>query len=149
MDENFLKRTCLTPRSQEAFRMSGVLPLEIVYDKFEHYLNYLTKHPEEIAQIKLKKALQSHSDKWQVLKRDVKKIIKLEGDGKWDAESSIMQSRLQAWTFSAMPKTSAMIEVEKEKIAKIRQAVTGAEKMLEQEFTLQAIRQRKIENVGT
>jgi hypothetical protein len=37
MDEKFLKRTCLTPRSQEAFRMSGVHPLEIVYDKFERY----------------------------------------------------------------------------------------------------------------
>jgi hypothetical protein len=120
--------------------MSGVLPQEIVYPKLEHFLDYSTKYPEEIAQIKLKKALQSRSDKMQVLKRDYYKIMKLEGDGKWDAESSMMQSRHQASTFSAMPKTSAMIEMEKEKIAKIRiKQQQEVEKMLEQEFTRQAI----------
>ena len=62
----------------------------------------------------------------------------------------MMQSRHQASTFSAMPKTSAMIEMEKEKIAKIRiKQQQGVEKMLEQEFTRQAIRQQKIENGGT
>jgi len=37
--------------------------------------------------------MQARSDKLQVLKRDYYKIMRLEGDGKWDAESSMMQSR--------------------------------------------------------
>lgn len=53
MDEKWLRRTCLTPRSQEAFRMSGILPQEIIYPKLEHFYDPTQKYGEEIAEVKL------------------------------------------------------------------------------------------------
>ena len=43
--------------------MSGVLPKEIVYPKLEHFLDNTVKYAEEIAEIKLRKALESRADK--------------------------------------------------------------------------------------
>lgn len=76
-----MRRTNLTPRSQEAFRKSGVLPEEIIYPLAEHF-----DGPEDIVQIKLKKAIYARDLKMRALYTDYQKVRDLDAGGKWDPE---------------------------------------------------------------
>lgn len=62
IDDKFLRYTRLTPRSQEAFKMSGILPQEIIHPKAEHF-----EGPDDIIQIRLKKAAYARDQKMKVL----------------------------------------------------------------------------------
>lgn len=95
--------------------MSGVLPEEIIYPKLEHFCN-ARDHSPEIAQIKLRKAIQAREQKLKILVRDYRKIHHLENDGKWDPEGSVMKASQN----SQMQPKSAMIELEKQAIEKIK-----------------------------
>jgi hypothetical protein len=139
LDQAWLRTIQFTPRTQEAFRMSGVLPSDILYPKLEHFFDPQAKFADELAEIKLKKAVQARENKLKVLVRDYKKL--LNADGGWDAESSNMHSRHQESHMenAAIAKTSAMIEMEKEKIARIKiKQQMEVERMLEDEFRRQA-----------
>lgn len=60
IDHAFVRQTLLTPRSQEAFRKSGILPEDIVYP-------HPTDEDPAVRQIKLSKALAYRTQQLQVL----------------------------------------------------------------------------------
>jgi len=55
-DEKCFRNANFTPRSDEAFKRSGLLPEDFISPKIEHFYDAKEKDPE-IAQIKLRKAI--------------------------------------------------------------------------------------------
>lgn len=80
IDSQFLKQTRLTPRSEEAFRRSGILPSDIIYPTLHDFKDSLTT---ELAQIRLNATQVVRDNFMKVLARDYELIKTLESEGKW------------------------------------------------------------------
>jgi len=75
IDQKFLTVTRLTPRSQEAFRRSGILPMEIVYPTLDDFKD---AEAPELALIRLKAAQDCRENFMKVLARDYEIIKRLD-----------------------------------------------------------------------
>ena len=89
--------------------MSGILPQEIIHPKAEHF-----EGPDDLIQIKLKKAAYARDQKMKVLVQYYQRIRDIEAGGKWDPEASRMSQSSQPFR-----PQNTMILMEKQAIAKI------------------------------
>ena len=142
VDCALIRATEFTPRSAECFQRTGVLPMEIVCPTIQEFAGAADP---EIAQIRLKNALEARNQKMKLLVADYNKILQMDAEGRFEPEASKMTGCSQSIQQSGKGR-STLIDLERRALNRMKfKQQKEIEKMLEAEFHRKAVEKKNEE----